>query len=205
MTPFLADEDFNNDILRGLLRRVAGADVVRVQDIGLRGASDDTVLASAAQAGRVLLTHDSSTLIGRAFARIEAGGADAWRDRRCAVDTRGGRDRRSRARRRVQLLRGVARAGSVSAPAVGERLIGHREGQPHARDRALLAPVARPLESTRTIVTFEPARRQRSENPLFVEGGGSVIARSEREPGAAHALGTPDTIPSCGRRDRRAG
>jgi hypothetical protein len=42
--------------------------------IGLRGASDDAVLASAAEAGRVLLTHDSSTLIGRAFARIEAGG-----------------------------------------------------------------------------------------------------------------------------------
>jgi hypothetical protein len=41
--------------------------------------------------------------------------------------------------------------------------------------------------------------------PLFVEGGGSVIAPSGREPGAALALGTPDTIPSCGRRDRRAG
>ena len=40
---------------------------------------------------------------------------------------------------------------------------------------------------------------------LFVEGGGSVIAPSGREPGAALALGTPDTIPSCGRRDRRAG
>ena len=40
---------------------------------------------------------------------------------------------------------------------------------------------------------------------LFVECGDSVRARSEREPGAAHALGTPDTIPSCGRRDRRAG
>jgi hypothetical protein len=43
------------------------------------------------------------------------------------------------------------------------------------------------------------------ENALFVEGGGSVIAPSGREPGAALALGTPDTIPSCGRRDRRAG
>jgi Domain of unknown function (DUF5615) len=73
MTRFLADEDFNNDILRGLLRRVAGVDVVRVQDIGLRGASDDAVLAGAAEGGRVLLTHDSSTLIGRAFLRVQAG------------------------------------------------------------------------------------------------------------------------------------
>jgi hypothetical protein len=73
MTRFLADEDFNNDIVRGLLRRVAGVDVVRVQDIGLRGATDDAVLAGAAEAGRVLLTHDSSTLIARAFARVQRG------------------------------------------------------------------------------------------------------------------------------------
>jgi hypothetical protein len=35
MTGFLADEDFNNDILRGLVRRVAHLDLVRVQDVGL--------------------------------------------------------------------------------------------------------------------------------------------------------------------------
>jgi predicted nuclease of predicted toxin-antitoxin system len=92
MTRFLADEDFNNDILRGLLRRVARVDVVRVQDIGLRGASDDAVLAGAAEAGRVLLTHDSSTLIGRAFARtvqgaqmpgvllVECSSSEEWND-----------------------------------------------------------------------------------------------------------------------------
>jgi Domain of unknown function (DUF5615) len=73
MTRFLADEDFNNDILRGLLRRLVHLDVVRVQDIGLRGADDDTVLARAVVEGRVLLTHDVSTLIGRAFERIRAG------------------------------------------------------------------------------------------------------------------------------------
>jgi hypothetical protein len=73
MTRFLADEDFNNDILRGLLRRLVRLDVIRVQDIGLRGADDDTVLARAFVEGRVLLTHDVSTLIGRAFDRIRAG------------------------------------------------------------------------------------------------------------------------------------
>jgi hypothetical protein len=73
MTRFLADEDFNNDILRGVVRRVTDLDLMRVQDIGLRGADDDTVLASAAADDRVLLTHDVSTLIARAFDRIRAG------------------------------------------------------------------------------------------------------------------------------------
>jgi hypothetical protein len=65
MTRFLADEDFNNDILRGLLRRHADLEVVRVQDVGLVGAEDDAVLKAAAAEGRVLLTHDVSTLIGK--------------------------------------------------------------------------------------------------------------------------------------------
>jgi hypothetical protein len=73
MTRFLADEDFNNDIVRGLHRRVADLDLVRVQDTGLRGADDDSVLGEAAAEDRVLLTHDVSTLIGRAFDRIKAG------------------------------------------------------------------------------------------------------------------------------------
>jgi hypothetical protein len=73
MTRFLADEDFNNDVLRGLQRRVAHVDIVRVQDVGLRGASDADVLSHAAAEGRILLTHDVSTLIGRALQRIQAG------------------------------------------------------------------------------------------------------------------------------------
>jgi hypothetical protein len=32
---FLTDEDFDNDILRGMLRRFAGLDAVRVHDVGL--------------------------------------------------------------------------------------------------------------------------------------------------------------------------
>jgi hypothetical protein len=38
---FLVDEDFNNDVVRGLLRRVPEADLARVQDLGL-GASRTT-------------------------------------------------------------------------------------------------------------------------------------------------------------------
>jgi hypothetical protein len=69
----LIDENFNHDLVRGLLRRSTGADLVRVQDLGLRGASDDVVLDRAASEGRVVLTHDVATLIGRAYERILAG------------------------------------------------------------------------------------------------------------------------------------
>jgi hypothetical protein len=73
MTRFLVDEDFNNDIVRGLLRRVLDLDLVRVQDMGMRGADDDAVLDAAASDGRVLLTHDISTLIGQAHERVRLG------------------------------------------------------------------------------------------------------------------------------------
>jgi hypothetical protein len=68
-----ADENFNNDIIRGLLRRKPDVDIVRVQDIGLSGANDPTVLESAADEGRVLLTHDVSTITRYAYERVEAG------------------------------------------------------------------------------------------------------------------------------------
>lgn len=63
MLPLLADENFNNDIVRGTWRKEPGLDIVRVQDVGLSGADDATVLAWAADNGRVLLTHDVSTRI----------------------------------------------------------------------------------------------------------------------------------------------
>jgi hypothetical protein len=54
MTRFLVDEDFNNDILPGIRRRQADLEAARVQDVGLLGADDDTVLATAAAEGRLL-------------------------------------------------------------------------------------------------------------------------------------------------------
>ena len=62
MLLFVADENFNNDILRGVWRRNPGVDIVRVQDIGLTGADDATVLEWAAQQNRIVLTHDVTTL-----------------------------------------------------------------------------------------------------------------------------------------------
>lgn len=45
MLRLLADENLDGNIARGVMRRVRGADVVRVQDVGLTGADDPTVLA----------------------------------------------------------------------------------------------------------------------------------------------------------------
>jgi hypothetical protein len=73
MLRLAADENFNNDIVRGLLRRKPDLDIVRVQDAGLSGASEPTILEWAAQEGRVLLTHDVSTLTHYATERVEAG------------------------------------------------------------------------------------------------------------------------------------
>jgi hypothetical protein len=41
---FLSDEDFNNRIVRGLLRRFPHLDLVRAQDVGLAGKYDTKVL-----------------------------------------------------------------------------------------------------------------------------------------------------------------
>ncbi len=62
MLRLAADENFNNDIVRGLLRRQPALNIVRIQDVGLSGADDSTVLEWAAQERRVLLTHDVSTI-----------------------------------------------------------------------------------------------------------------------------------------------
>ena len=61
---WLADENFDNDILRGIRRRVAGFDVVRAQDVAeISGLDDPAVLAWATMNDRVVLTHDLSTMI----------------------------------------------------------------------------------------------------------------------------------------------
>jgi len=68
-----ADENFNNDIVRGLLRRKSDLNIIRIQDVGLSGADDPTVLEWAAREGRVLLTHDVSTITHYAYERVRAG------------------------------------------------------------------------------------------------------------------------------------
>ena len=70
---WLADENFNNDIIRGLRRQNQNIDVVRAQDIGLSGVSDELVLEWAAEHNRILLTHDVSTITAFAYRRLMKG------------------------------------------------------------------------------------------------------------------------------------
>ena len=73
MLKLAADEDFNNRIIRGLLRRTPELDLVRVQDAGLRSRDDPSVLEWAAYGGRVLFTRDVTTMKTHAYGRISAG------------------------------------------------------------------------------------------------------------------------------------
>ncbi len=67
------DEDFDNDILRTLLRHKPELDIWRIQDAGLAGAKDPTILEWAAQADRFLLTHDVNTMPKHAYERVANG------------------------------------------------------------------------------------------------------------------------------------
>jgi len=69
MIKFLADENFDNRIVRGLLRRFPEVDVARVQDVGLMNTDDREILAWAANEKRVLLTHDVATMTAFAYER----------------------------------------------------------------------------------------------------------------------------------------
>ena len=73
MLRILADENFNGDIVRGLLLRQRDLDILRVQDVGLQGADDPDVLAWAAEQGRIVLTHDRATMPDYAYQRVAAG------------------------------------------------------------------------------------------------------------------------------------
>jgi hypothetical protein len=68
---FLADENFDNRILRGIRREDAEADIVRVQDTEIYMADDPTVLEWAAKEGRIVLTHDIKTMPKYAYERVK--------------------------------------------------------------------------------------------------------------------------------------
>ena len=73
MLRLLADENFNFDIVRGVLRRRPELDVVRAQAVGLSETPDPALLAWAAREQRVTLTHDVNTMPRYAIERIERG------------------------------------------------------------------------------------------------------------------------------------
>src|SRR4051794_17396291 len=73
MLRLVSDENFNGDIVRGLLRRHPALELVRVQDVGLMQTPDPDILEWAAGQRRVLLSHDVSTVPPAAYQRIDDG------------------------------------------------------------------------------------------------------------------------------------
>lgn len=73
MIRLAADQNFDNDILRGLKRRKPDLDIVRAQDAGLSRAPDWVILEWAANENRILLTHDVRTMNKYANQRLAAG------------------------------------------------------------------------------------------------------------------------------------
>ena len=70
---FLADENFNGNILHGVRRENPTVDIVRVQDTEIYQADDPIVLDWAAREHRILLTHDAKTMPDYAYERVRKG------------------------------------------------------------------------------------------------------------------------------------
>ena len=62
MIRLLTDENFNHDILRGLIRRVPHLDFVLVHDVGLTSQPDPMLLKWAASNHRSIMTQDVKTM-----------------------------------------------------------------------------------------------------------------------------------------------
>ena len=73
MLRLVSDENCNGDIVRGLLLRHPALDLYRVQDVGLEGADDPTILAWAVVNDRIVLTHDHATMPDFAYTWVVAG------------------------------------------------------------------------------------------------------------------------------------
>jgi predicted nuclease of predicted toxin-antitoxin system len=73
MLRLLADENLDNDIVRGALRRRPALDFLRAQDVGLSETDDPDVLMWAAREQRIVLTHDVRTMTDFAIQRVRRG------------------------------------------------------------------------------------------------------------------------------------
>ena len=59
---FLADEDFNQAIVAGLRHREPRLDMLTISELGMKGTPDPQVLAFAAEQGRMVVSHDVTTM-----------------------------------------------------------------------------------------------------------------------------------------------
>jgi len=73
MLKLLIDENLDQRILRGLQIRVPALKYAVVQETGLAGAADSTLLEWAAKNRHVTVTHDRATMLRAAFERMQSG------------------------------------------------------------------------------------------------------------------------------------
>ena len=73
MLKVLLDQNFNHRILRGLLLRVPKLDYLTTHEAGLSEMKDPDLLVWATQAGRLLISHDLSTMPVHAKTVMEQG------------------------------------------------------------------------------------------------------------------------------------
>lgn len=73
MVQLLADENFNDDIVEGVLNYNSSIVFQRVSEVGLKGQPDNVVLEWAANNDFVVVTHDVNTMIYEANLRITNG------------------------------------------------------------------------------------------------------------------------------------
>ncbi|MEP7274121.1 MAG: DUF5615 family PIN-like protein [Acidobacteriota bacterium] len=62
MLRLFIDQDFDQDILRGLMRRAPEIDAVTAHQVELSNATDQELLICAAKERRIVLTHDRRTM-----------------------------------------------------------------------------------------------------------------------------------------------
>lgn len=70
---FLADNDLNEQIVTGVLRREPLIEFVRARDIGFAERPDSEVLEYAASNGLVVVSHDVNTMPAAAYDRLAEG------------------------------------------------------------------------------------------------------------------------------------
>jgi hypothetical protein len=75
MTPprFLADHNFNEHIIVGVLRSAPQLVFLRVREVGLAEQPDPMIIAYAAGQGLLLVSHDVNTMPAAAYARMADG------------------------------------------------------------------------------------------------------------------------------------
>ncbi len=71
MIQFLADADLNQKIVGGLRRREPLVDLLDAHEAKVIGLSDPEILALAAKAGRVVVSHDVNTMPSHFYRFIE--------------------------------------------------------------------------------------------------------------------------------------